>query len=213
MVVLLAACSSERSATSSTASSSTTLAPVTAATTAPGTVPDSVPDSGPDTTDAPVTTIEATTTTSCATVGDTARKESTDPLAMSSLVGVDIRTGAHECYERIVIEFGGVGDVPGWWVEYVDDPVRLGESDEFVDIAGAATLQVRTGAWMPDMEGTGYDGPTQVFPTNVTHVLELRQTENWEGISIWSIGLDARLPFTVDVLAEPVRLVIDVQIG
>ena len=141
------------------------------------------------------------------------KKESSDPLAMSSLVGADIRTGTHPCFERIVIELEGSGDFPGWWVEYVDDPVRLGESDEFVDIAGNATLLVRMGMWMQDMEGNGYPGPLQVFPTDVSHILELRNTENWEGVTLWAIGLDAQRPFTVSVLTGPPRLVIDVQTG
>ena len=131
---------------------------------------------------------------------------------MSGLVGVDIRTGIHPCFERIVIELGGTGDFPGWSVQYVDDPVRLGESDSFVEIEGAATLQVTMRMWMPTMEGDGYTGEIDVFLNNVAHILELRETENFEGMCIWSIGLDAQYPFTVDVLHSPERLVIDVQV-
>ncbi len=207
VLALLAACSSDEpsSGGSVVPASTTTTQP---ATTQPATIE-------PATTD-PVSTGPVTTepvgSEPCTTHGDMNRQVSDDPTLMSSMVGVDIRTGAHECFERIVIEFAGDGDMPGWSVEYVDDPVRLGESDEFVTIDGAATLQVVARSWMPDMAGNGYDGPTQVFPTDVSHILELRQTENSEGVTIWSIGLDAGYPFTVDVFTDPGRLVIDVYV-
>jgi len=129
------------------------------------------------------------------------------------MVGVDIRLGDHSCFERVVIELAGSGDWPGWAAEYVDDPVSLGESDLSVEIAGDATLLVRMGTWMPTMEGDGYSGPTQFFPTTVEHIAELRQTENWEGMTIWAIGIDAEYPFTVTMLQAPARLVIDFQVA
>ena len=191
VLALLAACSSDESSSGGTITTGTT--PTTPTTTQP-------------------VTTDPATTEPCSDRGDTDRKESDDPLLMSGMVGVDIRTGAHECFERIVVEFAGEGNVPGWSVEYVDDPVRLEESDEFVEIDGDATLQVIARSWMPDMEGNGYDGPTQIFPANVEHILELRQTENFEGVTIWSIGLDAGYPFTVEVFDDPVRLVIGIDV-
>jgi hypothetical protein len=129
-------------------------------------------------------------------------------LFSTTAFGVDIRVGRHLCFERLVIEADN-GDFPGWSAEYVDDPVRLGESDNFVSIEGSATLSVRISMWMPTMEGDGYSGAIQLFPTNVNHILELRETENFEAVSIWSIGLDAKYPFTATVLHNPERLVID----
>ncbi len=61
-------------------------------------------------------------------------------MGMSSLVGRDIRTGEHSCFERVVLELQGDGEMPGYRVEYVDDPVKLSPSDMEVDIAGDATL-------------------------------------------------------------------------
>ena len=204
VVMVLAACSSDQETAGSTTPSST--APATSTT-----VTGSTTTAAPATTARPTTTAVTTTTASCDPIGDTARKESADPLAMSSMVGSDIRTGGHDCSERIVIELSGTGEFPGWWVEYVDDPVTLSPSDQTVEIAGDATLQVRLGVWMPDMEGNGYDGSTDITPTNVSHVLQLRQTENYEGVTIWSIGLDGERPFTVTVMDAPARLVIDIS--
>ena len=204
-LLLVAACSSDRSSNAGTAgdtTDSTSVDTTTGDTTA--TTP---------ATDGPTTVPDTTGSTEvCAPAGDLAPKASDDPLLMSSLFGADIRVGVHPCYERLVIELDGIGDFPGWSVEYVDDPVRLGESDEFAEIAGAATLSIRMGMWMTTMEGGGYQGEIDIFPTNVDHILELRQTYNHEGTCIWSIGLDAQYPFTVDVFTNPHRLVIDFQV-
>lgn len=133
------------------------------------------------------------------------------PQLLSSLVGADIRTGAHPCFERVVIELGGDGAMPGYKVEYVDDPVLLSPSDQVVEIAGDATLVVSVGVWMTSVEGGGYQGPRQVFPVNVRHVEELRLIENFEGMSSWAIGLDIQRPFQVTTLTGPPRIVIDIS--
>jgi len=130
---------------------------------------------------------------------------------MSGLVGNDIRTGAHPCFERVVIELQGQGDFPGWKVEYQTDPIVLGESNEGADIRGDATLVARLGAWMGTPEGDGYQGPNQLVPDNVAHVLELRLVGNDEGVMRWAIGLDQRRSFAVTELSAPPRLVIDIS--
>ncbi len=213
-LVLLTACSSSASDDSSTLPSSTL--PSTTLPTEPTTTGPATSATAETSTTAPATTASATTvptTTPCAVRGNTLPEESADPLMLSSLVGADIRVGDHACFERIVIELQGSGDFPGWAVGYVDDPVNLGESDETVNIEGSHSLLVRMGMWMQTIEGDGYDGPWQIFPTTVDHILELRMTENWEGMTIWAIGLDGEYAFTVDVLDGPPRLVIDVQVA
>jgi hypothetical protein len=132
------------------------------------------------------------------------------PNRMSGMVGGDIRTGAHPCFERVVIELAGPGDMPGVRVEYVDDPVHLSPSDETVEIDGDATLVISVAAWMPSMEGDGYAGPVDFSPTNVEHILQLRQVENFEGMSAWAIGLDTERDFEVTFLESPARIVVDI---
>jgi len=220
LVVGLAACTDEESSTGTTVVATTppTTSPATstaasstaapAVTTAPSSTPPTVA-----TTTSPVTTGPATTAvTTAPCVAPTGTDEFVDgfPLRMSSLVGVDIRTGAHPCFERVVIELGGVGEMPGVRVGYVDDPVTLSPSDETVDIAGDATLLIAVAAWMPDMEGNGWSGPSDITPTNVEHVLELRQVENFEGMHQWAVGLDEERPFDVTFLDSPPRIVVDI---
>jgi hypothetical protein len=191
------------SASTTTLPSSTTTAaaPTTSATAAPATP-------APTVTAAPTTA-----TTACEAPEGTDPFEDGFPTRMSSLVGSDIRTGAHDCFERVVIELAGSGDTPGVRVEYVDDPVHLSPSDQTVDVAGDATLVISVAAWMPSMEGVGYDGPTQFEPTNVVHIRELRQIENFEGMTAWAVGLDSERGFTVDLLESPTRIVVDIASG
>lgn len=146
----------------------------------------------------------------CGDPGDTAPVNDGFPDRMSSLVGADVRTGAHECFERVVIELQGEGELPGYWVRYEADPVLDSPRGEPVDVAGAATLVVSLGVWMVGIDGSGYAGPREFVPDNVEHIAELELIEDFEGQSAWAIGLDAQRPFTVSTLTDPVRVVIDI---
>jgi len=204
-LVLVAACTSERSSDAGPDSIGDSTSSATT-----NTVPPIL-----NTTTSPAPTIDPTSSTTqvCAPAGDFEAKGDDGPLALSAMVGNDIRTGADACYERIIIELSGPGDFPGWAVEYIDDPVQLGEGDEFVEIAGVNTLSVRMGMWMPTLEGAGYDGEIQIFPEGVDHILEMRKTYNHEGMCTWAIGLDDRYAFEASVLHNPERLVIDILIN
>jgi hypothetical protein len=212
LTVALLACGSER-ATSPT----TTAPPPSAPATTPPTtaVPSSTPaPTAPATTPAttaPATTVQATLPADCTTGFGTAAVSLDYPNRLSGLVGADIRTGDHDCYERVVVELTGSGDFPGYRVEYQDDPITLGESEEPIDLLGDANLMIRMGMWMQNMEGAGYAGPTDVRPTNVDAIAQLYLVENWEGMTIWGVGLDREHPFRVDVLSDPPRLVVDIQ--
>jgi hypothetical protein len=148
----------------------------------------------------------------CPDLGDTGAVNDSFPSRMSSLVGSDIRTGGHECFERVVVEFAGTGELPGYQVRYEPDPILDSPSGEPVDVAGDATLVISFGAWMPDIEGNGYSGPREFVPDNVSNILELQQIENFEGQGAWAIGLDQQRGFVVTSLSDPVRLVIDIEL-
>ena len=132
------------------------------------------------------------------------------PLAMSSLVGRELRTEVRPCSAHVVLELQGDGEMPGYRVEYVDDPVRLSPSDLEVDIAGAATLVLSVAVWMMAMDGESYEGTEDTLPTNVEVIQELRLIENFEGMHQWAIGLDRERPFSVTTLSDPPRIVIDI---
>lgn len=234
VIATLAACSGDDSATPDTTDGASTSAPTTVPTpdtSAPGT-------SGPATTVttiAPVTTTPATTTTApattapatttpattapgCEPIGDTSAERESFPERMSALIGADIRTGGHECFERIVIELQesdlpAPQPFPGWWVRYADGPITLGQTDDqFVDLLGDETLLITANSWMFYPDVGGYEGPNQIFPTNVGGILELLLIDNYEGQHTWAVGLDSRRAFRADELVDPPRLVIDIAL-
>ncbi len=148
----------------------------------------------------------------CGDLGSTAPVNDGFPNRLTTLVGTDIRTGGHECFERVVLELGGSGELPGFQVQYEADPILDSPSGEPVEVAGEATLVLSVGAWMPDIEGNGYQGPREFVPTNVVNIKELQQIENFEGQNAWAIGLDRQRDFTVSTLTEPFRIVIDIAL-
>jgi hypothetical protein len=120
-----------------------TAAPATSATTQPAAVTTPAPTV---TTDSAATNAPAQPTAPAATepLGTVPADECEAPVGrdtfndgypnrMSGMVGSDIRTGAHPCFERVVIELAGSGEMPGVRAEYVDDPVQLGPSDQTVE--------------------------------------------------------------------------------
>ncbi len=135
---------------------------------------------------------------------------------MSALVGKDVRTGAHPCFDRFVVELQPSDPAiqfPGYWVRYVPKPITASPSDLPVTIRGDAVLMVSLGSWMDGPEQNGYKGPRVVVPTNVSSILEYRLNEDFEGQSAWALGLDRTRPFTVTRLTAPPRLVVDVATG
>jgi hypothetical protein len=196
--------------TSTTAMSTTTssVAPSTTATTTSTTTVDS--------------TVSPGTTVVCVPRGSPDEVAVNFPTQLSSLVGVEIRTGAHDCYERIVLELAQgpaptPSDFPGYWVRYGSNPVALGQTDDqFVTIEGGAVLLVTVASWMYETDASGdpvdYAGALDLFPTNVRTIRELRLIDNFEGVHTWAIGLDTRRNLVVDTLTSPDRLVIDLML-
>jgi hypothetical protein len=208
-VVTTSTSTTTTTSTSTTATSTTTswVAPSTTATASTTTVGSTV---------APGTTVV------CEPRGGQDEVAVNFPNQLSSLVGVEIRTGAHDCYERIVLELAQgpaptPSDFPGYWVRYGANPVALGQTDDqFVTIEGGAVLLVTVASWMYETDASGdpvdYAGALDLFPTNVRTINEMRMIDNSEGVHTWAIGLDTRRNLVVDTLTSPDRLVIDVML-
>jgi hypothetical protein len=132
------------------------------------------------------------------------------PGDLSGLYGADVRTGTHPCFERFVLELQGTGTFPGYHVRYEPAPLTDDPRGEPVEVAGSAFIVVTVESWMSTMEGLGYAGPTRIAPTNVTHIKELVELGNFEGVTNWAIGVDQQRPFHVSTLDGPPRLVVDI---
>ena len=122
---------------------------------------------------------------------------------------LDVRVGAHHCYDRMVIDLGP-GAVPGYRVGYTG-AVRSEGSGRVVPLRGRAQLEI-----------TVRGSAASSFPAwgselaNVSGFAVFRQVAgagSAEGSTEIGLGVRARRPFRVEVLQGPgqdSRLVIDV---
>ncbi|MFJ1709661.1 hypothetical protein [Kitasatospora sp. NPDC088346] len=139
-----------------------------------------------------------------------------DRTAPGSRPLVNVRTGAHPCYDRLVLDVPGssAAHPPGYHVRYVDTlvqdasgrplPVRGGAVLEIVVTApsydpatGTPTYPARSGQPLPGVDLKGY----RTF-------VDTRFAASFEGRTQIGLGVRARLPFRVIPLDG--RLVIDV---
>ncbi|MDT0399681.1 MULTISPECIES: hypothetical protein [Streptomyces] len=127
----------------------------------------------------------------------------------------DIRTGRHDCYDRMVVDLPGAerGAI-GYSVQYVDRLHQDG-SGRHIPVAGGAVLEVRVAApaYAPESGEPTY--PARAGGTlpgvNLTGYRTFRDARfagSFEGETQIGLGVRARLPFRV--LQLDGHLVIDV---
>lgn len=120
---------------------------------------------------------------------------------------VDVRTGQHEGFDRVVFEF--IDAPPEYRVEYIDEAIGCG-SGEPIAVDGAALLQVRFNiAQAHDEQGqptVSFDRASPGLPS----MLEIVRTCDFEGVVIWVLGLPEELDFQVTALEAPLRLAVDI---
>lgn len=151
---------------------------------------------------------------------DTAVEPLTDERALETrieegagglLTVTDVRIGAHEGFDRIVLELAGDGTA-GWHVGYVDEPVTQGQGAP-VDIDGEAFLEiiVRGVALPPDApEHDPWAGERLAGPEGAA-LLELVDDTIYEGQHVFHVGLPEEAPFGVVRLADPQRIVVEID--
>ncbi|MEU2062549.1 hypothetical protein [Streptomyces sp. NPDC013455] len=125
----------------------------------------------------------------------------------------NIRTGRHDCYDRMVFDVPGGGTV-GYYVRYVDRLAQDATGDT-IPVRGGAILDVHIGApsYDPATGSPTYPGKvgSPLPGVNISGYRTFKDTRfagSFEGQSQIGLGVRARLPFRVVQL--PGRLVIDV---
>jgi len=127
---------------------------------------------------------------------------------------VNVRTGQHTCYDRLVIDVAG--DVGGYTVAYVP-VVRQDGSGFAIPTRGGAALQITVNdpSYDASYQST-YNPANRMELRDVTGYRTFRQVVSagsYEGYSSFGLGVRARLPFRVFTLDGPgtsSRLVVDV---
>lgn len=127
---------------------------------------------------------------------------------------VNVRTGQHSCYDRLVIDVAG--DVGGYTVSYVAHVIQDG-SGAVIPTRGGAALQITVNdpAYDANYQLT-YSPANPLELRNVSGYRTFRQVvyaNSFEGYTSVGLGVRARLPFRVFTLDGPgtsSRLVVDV---
>ncbi|GGC56582.1 hypothetical protein IEU95_08025 [Hoyosella rhizosphaerae] len=133
---------------------------------------------------------------------------------MSTAPVVNVRSGQHNCFDRVVVDIKG--PVAGYHVRYVD-VVRQDGSGHAVPLRGGAAIQVIVMSPAYDSYGNAtYSPANRNEIVNVNNYQTFRQVAyagSFEGQTTFGVGVRARLPFrvfTLDGPAEYSRVVVDV---
>lgn len=122
---------------------------------------------------------------------------------------VAVRTGTHDGFDRVVFEFDE--RVPGYHIEYIDQPVRKCGSGNVTQMAGDGWLEIRMS---PVNAHTEEGRPTVVererMP-NLRVLSELELTCDFEAVVTWVLGVESPNRYQVRELSSPPRLVVNVQ--
>jgi hypothetical protein len=175
-------------------------------------VPTPPPTSAPGTTPSP--TAGPNTERVTPSPGSTARTTFQASPAQQVGAGVvtDVRVGAHPengGFDRIVFEFKAGS--AGGWVEYVNkqDVLSCGPG-EVVPLLGQAALKVHFDPAGQHEDFVPTNAPRQLSgPGN--SILESKSICDFEAVLEWAIGTSGVKPFSVTVIDNPKRVVIDVK--
>jgi hypothetical protein len=122
----------------------------------------------------------------------------------------NVRTGQHDCWDRVVFDFGGTA--ANYRVEYTDQPILTQGRGDPLSVSGGAKLNVTL------LEhADGYQHQPKDHVAIVTGYRTLRDVVyggTFEGHTTFGVGVRARLPFRVFTLPGPAsgqsRIVLDV---
>lgn len=137
---------------------------------------------------------------------DTTRK-TLRPEAPAQLVVSNVRVGSHAGFDRVIFDLSGAGD-PGWFMDYTDNPVQQG-SGKPISHHGDVALNVNIDGTTYPFE-LGMDDPQIGTVQGAGSVAEVISAGTFEGRSQFIISLDSQLPYSVEVLEDPSRVVIDI---
>jgi hypothetical protein len=135
--------------------------------------------------------------------------------ALSPQALIDVRTGRHDCYDRVVFDFQGPAN--GYRVRYVDTVYSQAKGEK-LNVAGGARLDVTLLEPVNNVEtgATTYSHKVGYHTAGLNGYRTLRDVVyggSFEGYTTFGVGTHARLPFRVFTLSGPgnhSRIVIDV---
>ena len=142
----------------------------------------------------------------------TTKKSSKRNNLETSAVLDDVRTGRHDGFDRVVFEFKGA-EMPGYYLEYIGEPITQCGSGTKIDLTGNGGLEIR---FSPAQAHTDAGQPTIFFSDNEQNpnysiVKKLKSTCDFEGNVTWVVGVSKANKYRVLTLEKPTRLAVDVE--
>lgn len=133
------------------------------------------------------------------------------PSEPAQLAVAGVRVGNHEGFDRVVVDLSGDGD-PGWFVDYASTPVR-GTIGRAMAVSGQAFLNINIdGTVSPAVAGLEPQVAV-VQPGSTGNIVDVVNAGVSEGRSQIVVGLRSEAAYSVQVLEDPKRLVIDIVQG
>lgn len=130
------------------------------------------------------------------------------PSEPAQLAVAGVRVGNHDGFDRVVVDLAGHGD-PGWFVDYTPTPMQstVGKA---LAVSGNAFLSINVdGTVYPFELGMGSEVPVD-SPGATGNVIDVVNGGTYEGRSQIVVGLRSEAPYSVQVLEDPKRLVVDI---
>lgn len=153
------------------------------------------------------TTVETTSVEQNGMLGTPTLDDKRQLFDHPEFVVTDVRVGTHEGYDRIVFELTGSG-TPGWFAKYTDTPAQQGSGHE-LSYDGVIALDFRLeGILLPFELGVDVEPITADGAGAITKVVSYGSFEAQEQ---FVIGMKEKLPYSIQVLENPTRVVIDFQ--
>lgn len=132
---------------------------------------------------------------------------------------VAVREAAHEGFDRVVFEFEAVDaegtGVPRYDARLTQPPYREDPSDLPLGLDAPVAVEITfLNATGVDLSGTEprivYEGPKEI-ETDHSPVTDVVEAGDFENTMSWLLGLEGRRCFDVLALADPPRVVVDVD--
>lgn len=130
------------------------------------------------------------------------------PSEPAQLAVVGVRVGAHEGFDRVVVDLEGKGD-PGWFVDYTSTPIQETVAQP-LEVAGNSFLNINVDGTVAPFE-MGKDNNVPITMAGDTgNVIDVISAGTYEGRSQIVVGLRSELPYSVQILEDPMRVVVDI---
>jgi hypothetical protein len=120
-----------------------------------------------------------------------------------------VQTGSHPGYDRLTIEFNN-GQPSGIEIKPQSGTTfTMSPSGQSVTLTGQAGILVIVHGSDAHNAYSGSRDITNAYPA----LVEVRQLEDFEGVTQWGLGLAQPACYRAFMLTNPARLVIDIQVG